>query len=98
MSRGSVTASVIIDNGYLLAFGLPAGVGLGILIGLLVLPHTPLNRTGTQVVPAPSVIVPVEAIVGLAVVGLVLLVVTVVAASRAANRAAIADVLRAGDT
>jgi len=92
-----VTAGIAIDNAYLLAFGLPAGVAVGILLAMLILPHTPLNRTGATVVPAPSVVVPVEALIGLAIVGLVLLVVTILAASRAANRMAIADVLRAGE-
>jgi hypothetical protein len=97
MSGGGVTAGVAIDNGYLLLFGLPAGIGLGMLIGLLVLPHTPLNRTGAPVVPAAQVVVPVDALLALAAVGLLLLVVTVAAAARAANRPAIADVLRAGE-
>jgi len=97
MSRRGVTTGVALDNGYLLAFGLPAGIGLGILIAMIVLPNTPLNRTGLAVVPAPHVVVPVETLAGLVVVGIVLLVVTIVAASRAANAAGIADVLRAGD-
>jgi hypothetical protein len=70
---------------------------VGILLAMLILPHTPLNRTGEQVVPTPWVVIPVEALVGLAIVGLVLLVITVFAASRTANRTAIADVLRTGD-
>jgi hypothetical protein len=37
---------------------------------MLILPHTPLNRTGEQVVPTPWVVIPVEALVGLAIVGL----------------------------
>ena len=65
---------------------------------MLILPHTPLNRTGTAVVPAPWVVIPVEALAVLAIVGLVLLVITVFAASRTANRMAIADVLRTGTT
>jgi putative ABC transport system permease protein len=97
MSRRGVTTGVALDNGYLLAFGLPAGIGLGILIAMIVLPNTPLNRTGLAVVPAPHVVIPVETLAGLVVVGIVLLIVTIVAASRAANGVGIADVLRAGD-
>jgi ABC-type lipoprotein release transport system permease subunit len=97
MSRRGVTAGVAIDNAYLLAFGLPAGMAVGILLAMLILPHTPLNRTGTAVVPTPWVVIPVEALAGLAIVGLALLLITVFAASRTANRMAIADVLRTGE-
>ena len=38
MSRRGVTAGVAIDNAYLLAFGLPAGIAVGILLAMLILP------------------------------------------------------------
>jgi hypothetical protein len=97
MSRRGVTAGVLIDNGYLLAFGLPAGLALGALIGWLVLPNTALNSSGARVVPSPIIVVPLEIVAALAVIGVLLLAITAFAAGRAANAAPIADVLRRGD-
>jgi ABC-type antimicrobial peptide transport system permease subunit len=96
LPRRGVAAGVIIDNGYLIGFGLPAGLGLGILLSWLVLPHTPFNRTGAPVVPAPAIVVPGELLVGLVVAGLALLLITGLIAGRAATSTAVADGLRAG--
>ncbi|MFI5254147.1 MAG: FtsX-like permease family protein [Candidatus Limnocylindrales bacterium] len=95
LSRRQVLAWLAMDQAYLLVIGLVAGVGLGWLIAGLVLPFAILDRAGLPVVPSPVILVPWELLAALGGLAAVVLVVTVVAASRAVASQPIADVLRA---
>ena len=83
-----------IEHGFVLAVGLLAGAGVGYVIGLLVLPHTPLNRSGAQVVPSPQIVLPADLLALVAVAGLAVVVLGVAAARREIGRRPVIDVLR----
>jgi ABC-type antimicrobial peptide transport system permease subunit len=84
-----------VENCFLLALGLISGAALGIIIALLVLPYSTLTSAGRAVVPRPVVVVPVEALVAIAGLGVFALVISVLVGRREVRRSSIVDVLRA---
>ena len=94
VSRRQVIGLIAIEHGFLIALGVVAGTALGMLIGLLVLPHAPLNRAGEPVVPSPAIVVPWELLGLLGVAALALVALSVLVAGREIGRRPLVDVLR----
>jgi hypothetical protein len=83
-----------LESAFLLILGLVTGALVGGVIGALVLPTAPLNRTGTQVVPAPEVVFPWELAGAVAVGALALIVLVTLISWREIHRQQVVDVLR----
>jgi hypothetical protein len=60
-----------------------------------VLPYSTLTSAGRTVVPQPVVVVPVEALIAIAALGLLALALSVLIGRREVSRSTIVDVLRA---
>ena len=97
LSGRELAAWVSLENAFLLAFGLVAGSGLGLVLAWLVLPFATLTETGAAAVPSPQIVVPWPAILPIYGAALVLFVVTVAIVTRQVRRAGITTVLRSGD-
>jgi hypothetical protein len=69
----SVVAMLAAEEVGLLAYGLLAGVGLGLLIGWLSIPFASLTPSGLAAIPPPVLVVPWPTICVLAIPGLALL-------------------------
>ena len=85
------------ENVALLVVGLTAGVLLGLVLAWLALPFATLTSSGETPVPAPEVVVPVQASCRRCVLGLLLAVATVVLVRRQLPAARTSTVLRARD-
>jgi hypothetical protein len=94
ISPRQLTAWLALEHAFLLAFGVVAGVGLGLLLAWLVLPFSTLTASGAAAVPTPAVVVPWEAVVPLVAAGLVLYAVTVAIVARQATTISVAGILR----
>ena len=81
----------------LLVVGLTAGVLLGLLLAWLALPFATLTAGGETPVPAPVVVVPVEAFLPTLALGALLVVATVLLVRRQLPAARTSSVLRARD-
>jgi hypothetical protein len=81
----------------LLAVGLVAGVGLGLVLAWLVLPFATLTAGGEPPVPAPVVVIPPDAFVPPLVLALLLVLATLVIVRRQLPSARTSAVLRARD-
>ena len=81
----------------LLVVGLGAGVLLGLVLAWLALPFATLTSSGETPVPAPDVVVPVEALLPTVVLGAILAVATVLLVRRQLPGARTSAVLRARD-
>jgi hypothetical protein len=81
----------------LLVTGLVAGTLLGLLLAWLVLPFATLTASGEPPVPAPTVVVPIEAAVPTAILATILVVATVILIRRQLPTARTSAVLRARD-
>jgi len=77
--------------------GLAAGVGLGLVLAWLALPFATLTPNGAPPVPAPTVVVPAEALLPTVALGVVLVVATVLLVRRQLPAARTSAVLRARD-
>ena len=97
LSLPQLSAWLTVENAFLLAFGLAAGSGIGLLLAWLVLPFATLTQTGDAAVPAPTVVVPLDALLPLYGLGLALLLLTVVVIWRQLPQVRITDVLRGRD-
>ena len=82
------------ESAFLLAFGLLAGSGAGILLGWLVLPFASFTQDGAAAVPAPVVVIPWAAIAPLYGLTAVLFVASVLVVRRQLPTVRITDVLR----
>ena len=85
------------ENVALLVVGLGAGVLLGLVLAWLALPFATLTSSGETPVPAPEVVVPVEALLPTVVLGAILAVATVLLVRRQLPGARTSAVLRARD-
>jgi hypothetical protein len=94
LSPRQLAAWLAVEHAFLLAFGIVAGVGLGLLLAWLVLPFSTLTASGAAAVPAPAVVVPWEAVLPLGVAGLVLYLITVAIVARQATTISVAGILR----
>jgi hypothetical protein len=86
-----------VENVTLLVVGLSVGVLLGLLLAWLALPFATLTASGETPVPAPEVVVPLEALLPTLVLGLLLAVATVLLVRRQLPAARTSTVLRARD-
>lgn len=93
-SRRHVLAWLTLEHGFVLAVGLLAGASVGYLIGQLVLPHAPLNRSGARVVPPPEIVVPLELLLLVGLAGAAVVALGVAVARREVARRPVVDVLR----
>ncbi|HET7704081.1 MAG TPA: FtsX-like permease family protein [Candidatus Limnocylindrales bacterium] len=98
LSTGQLSLWLSIESVFLLAVGLVAGSGLGLLLAWLVLPFATLTQTGLPPIPAPEVVVPWEAIVPIYVAAIVLFVVSLWLVRRQLPDIRISGVLRAGES
>jgi hypothetical protein len=81
----------------LLAVGLVAGVGLGLVLAWLALPFATLTASGEPPVPAPAVVVPVDALVPIVALAAALVAATMLIVRRLLPSARTSAVLRAKD-
>ncbi|MEI8332901.1 MAG: FtsX-like permease family protein, partial [Chloroflexota bacterium] len=94
ISPRQLAAWLALEHAFLLAFGVVAGIGLGLLLAWLVLPFSALTASGAAAVPPPAVVVPWEAVVPLGLLCGVLYAVTVAIVTRQAVGISVAGVLR----
>lgn len=85
-----------IENAFLLAVGLLAGTGLGLLLAWVVLPFVTLTQAGALAVPPVEVVIPWAAYGLLYLVALAALGITVLVIGRLVARVRVSGVLRAG--
>jgi hypothetical protein len=93
-STRDVVGMLAVEEGFLLAYGMIAGAGLGLLLGWLSIPFTSVTSTGAAALPAPSIVVPIQTIVLVALPVVAVLAIGAVALIRAAAGGAIAPSLR----
>ena len=98
LSTGQLSLWLSLESVFLLAVGLAAGSGLGLLLAWLVLPFATLTQTGLPPVPAPEVIVPWAAIVPIYVGAVVLFVLSLWLVRRQLPDIRISGVLRARES
>ena len=96
LSPAQLAAWLTIENTFLLAAGVLAGTGLGLLLAWLVLPFVTLTADGRSVVPPLLIEIPWPAIVAVALGALMALVVAVVVIGGVLRRVAVSGVLRSG--
>jgi len=96
MSPAQLSAWLSLENAFLLAAGIVAGAGLGILLSWLVLPFVTLTATGGAVVPPVLVEIPWLAIGVVHLLAAAGLVVTVGVIGGILRRVPVSGVLRAG--
>jgi len=97
LSGGQLSTWLSAEHGLLLVTGLGGGVALGVLLAWLVLPFSTLTTTGDPAVPQPTVIVPPDGLLPVAVLAVIVFVVTVVVLRRQLLRLRIGSALRARD-
>ena len=86
-----------LENAALLVVGLLAGIMLGILLAWLTLPFATLTATGEPPVPAPVVVVPLDALLPTVVLAVFLVAASMVLVRRLVPAARTSAVLRAKD-
>ncbi|MGH9248648.1 MAG: FtsX-like permease family protein [Acidimicrobiales bacterium] len=94
--RGSV-GTVVVEQGLLLAFATAAGLGLGLVVTWLVVPHTVGGLAGLPEIPPLYLTVPWPVLGGLAAAIGVLLAAVVAVSAAGMRRVDVAAVLRAGE-
>ncbi len=97
LSARAMSAWLALEHSFLLAFGLLAGSGLGLLLAWLVLPFATLTADGSPPVPAPAIVVPWEAVVPLYGLAAILLIVTTAVTTRGVPGIGLGRILRAQD-
>jgi hypothetical protein len=97
LSRGQLTGWLWLENGSLALVSVIAGVGLGAVISLAVLPN--VTVTGDGLPPSPPVLVtlPLATIAALALVALIALVVVLLVTAAVLRRMGIGNILRLGE-
>lgn len=96
MSPGQLSAWLTLENAFLLAAGIVAGTGLGILLSWLVLPFVTLTADARIVVPPVLVEIPWIAIGVVHLIAAAGLVITVVVIAGVLRSVPVSGVLRAG--
>jgi predicted lysophospholipase L1 biosynthesis ABC-type transport system permease subunit len=94
LAPGQAVRWLALESAFLLVFALIGGLALGLLLAWLILPFATVTATGAAAIPAPVVVVPVEAIVPLIALAGLLLVVTVLLVARQVTRMTVSSVLR----
>jgi len=96
LSPAQLSAWLTFENAFLLAAGVLAGTGLGLLLSWLVLPFVTLTQDARIVVPPLLVEIPWAAIGAVYAVAVVALVVAVVVIGGVLRRVPVSGVLRSG--
>jgi len=96
LSPAQLSAWLTFENAFLLAAGVIAGTGLGLLLSWLVLPFVTLTQDARVVVPPIVVEIPWWAIGAVHAVAIVALVVAVVVIGGVLRRVPVSGVLRSG--
>ena len=96
LSPAQLSAWLTFENAFLLAAGVLAGTGLGLLLSWLVLPFVTLTQDARIVVPPLLVEIPWSAIGAVYAVAVVALVVAVVVIGGVLRRVPVSGVLRSG--
>jgi len=97
LSGGQLTRWLATENAFLLALGVLAGTGIGVLLGWLIVPVTLLGSTGAPVVPTPTLEIPWDLIALVYAGAVLLLVATVAVVGRPLPGRTVAVVLRAAE-
>jgi hypothetical protein len=97
VSRRQLLGWLLAESAVLLVVGLVGGFALGVLLAQVVLPSTSLTATGAPPVPAPIVVVPLEALVPIGVGALALLIAALAIATRQVPPLHVGAELRAGE-
>ena len=96
LSPGQLSAWLTLENAFLLAAGVIAGTGLGLVLSWLVLPFVTLTADARTVVPPVLVEIPWTAIGVVHLLAAVALVATVIVIGGILRRVPVSGVLRAG--
>jgi predicted lysophospholipase L1 biosynthesis ABC-type transport system permease subunit len=96
LSHRQLSAWLTMENAFLLAIGLLAGTGLGLILAWVVLPFVTLTQEATLAVPPVEVVIPWGVYGLLYLVALGALVVTVVVIGQLLRRVRVSGVLRSG--
>jgi hypothetical protein len=96
LSPVQLSAWLTIEHAFLLAAGILAGTGLGLLLAWLVLPFVTLTQDARAVVPPLLIEIPWPAIVVVYAAALIALVVAVVVTAGVLRRVPVSGVLRSG--
>ena len=94
LAPGQAVLWLALESAFLLAFALVGGLALGQLLAWLILPFATVTATGVPAIPAPVVVVPVEAILPLVALSGLLLLVTILLIARQLTRMTVSGVLR----
>jgi hypothetical protein len=97
LSRRQLASWLWLENGSLAVVSLLAGVALGALISLAVLPSVTLTASGSPPTPPVIVALPLATIAALAVIAAAALVVVVLVMTAVLRRMRIGNVLRLGE-
>ncbi len=97
VSARALARWLAVESSALLAFGLLLGCALGLLLAWLVLPFATLTPTGAAPVPAPVIVVPALSVLPLLGLGVVLLVLSAIAAARQVPAVGLGRLLRGED-
>jgi hypothetical protein len=97
LSPRQLFAWLSMESVVLLVVGLVSGVLLGLVLAWLALPFATLTASGEAPVPAPDVIVPLEALLPTVILGAILVLATVLLVRRQLPAARTSAVLRARD-
>jgi FtsX-like permease family len=96
LSPSQLAAWLAIENAFLLAAGVVAGTGLGLLLAWLVLPFATLTSDARPVVPPLAIEIPWGALATILAVALAALVVAVAVIGAVLRRVPVSGVLRSG--
>jgi hypothetical protein len=96
LSPAQLSAWLTFEHAFLLAAGILAGTGLGLLLAWLVLPFVTLTADARAVVPPILIEIPWPAIAAVCAAAVVALVVAVVVTAGALRRVPVSGVLRSG--
>jgi hypothetical protein len=97
LSGRQLSAWLSFENACLLAVGLLAGSGLGLVLAWLVLPFSTLTASGAAPIPAPEVVIPWAAFGPIYALGLGVFAVTVFVVVRQVRGTEIGGILRGQD-
>jgi len=97
LSGRELSTWLTLENAFLLAVGLLAGSGLGLVLAWVVLPVSTLSDTGAPTVPPAEVVIPWVDYAPIWLLGAALLVVSVAVVGRTIRAVRITSVLRARD-
>jgi predicted lysophospholipase L1 biosynthesis ABC-type transport system permease subunit len=97
LSTRQLTGWLAAEQAFLLTIGVVAGLAIGVLLGVLIVPETLLGPSGATVVPVPRVVVPWPLLAAVGVGAVVVLLLTVALVGRPLPGRRVAAVLRTSE-